>query len=127
MSKLLVFVLGLLFCCLPFSVHASDFVGTWVGKWDNTYCVQFTVTADKNTGDISVLYEWEENVGQPLRKQRYSGVLTGRSLKVGHLIEIFASLEEPEQAVALGHFSTPRAAVLIREPTKRCSPDGSAR
>jgi len=127
MRKAPVLCFALPFTCLMASAKASDFVGTWVGKWDNSYCVQFTVTDNANTGEMSVLYEWQENVGKPLQRETLPGLPTGRSLKIGRHIEFFASLESADQAVALGHFSALRAVALVREPTKRCNPDGPAR
>jgi len=87
--------------------RAPGFVGTWVGKWDNKWCTQFTITTDADLTNATVLYEVEENVGKPLNTFRRVGAISGTRLRIQDpSIEIFLS-ETPEQAVALGHFSTP--------------------
>jgi len=104
--------------------RASDLVGTWVGRWDNKWCVQFTVTADSDFRNATVLYEFEENIGKPLHSLRRVGPIDGTRLQIQDpLIEIFLSAT-PDQAVAFGHFSTPRSAVLVRESTRRCAATG---
>jgi hypothetical protein len=102
------------------SSTSIDYSGTWVGKWDNTWCVQFTIVADYGRGAASVTYVWKEEAGQPLRSEETFGEFDGSRLQIKHPpIEIFLS-QTPDQAVALGHFSEPRSAVLVREPTRRC-------
>jgi hypothetical protein len=107
------------------SAQDSDFTGTWVGKWDNTWCVQFTVVAeDQTTKDVSVWYRWLEKSGQPLQSLKRSALLDGTKLQIKDPnIEIFFS-STPGQAVAFGHFSPPRAAILVRESTRRCQEGG---
>lgn len=99
---------------------APDFNGTWVGKWDNAWCAQFTISSASTTQSASVLYEWEEKRGQPLRTLRRIGVLKGERLQIADpTVEIFLS-QTPDQAVAFGHFTVARSAVLKREPILRC-------
>jgi hypothetical protein len=129
MSKTLSFALVLFFagfvCVADQSAQTPDFTGTWVGKWDNTWCVQFNVVAeDSTTKDVSVWYRWLEKSGQPLQTLRRSGLLDSAKLQIKDPdIEIFFS-SAPGQAVALGHFSPARAAVLVRESTRRCQEGG---
>ena len=109
------------------NVQAPDFAGTWVGKWDNTWCVQFTIAEHLTTKEVVVLYEWLERSDLPLQSRGTSGRLEGTKLQIKEpYIEIFFS-GAPAQAVALGHFSPPRAAALARESTRRCQKDGAIR
>jgi len=109
------------------NVQGPDFAGTWVGKWDNTWCVQFTIADDLTTKEVAVLYEWLERSDLPLQSRSTSGRIEGTKLQLKEpSIEIFFS-GAPGQAVALGHFSAPRAAALVRESTRRCQKDGTIR
>ena len=128
MPRTLLLAPALLLACFASSPNqasqAVDFSGTWVGKWDNTWCVQFVVTEDPTTKNASVSYEWLERSGQPLRTLSRSGLVEGAKLQIKDpYIEIFLS-GSPGQAVAFGHFSPARAAVLVRESTRRCQEDG---
>jgi hypothetical protein len=106
--------------------QAPDLVGTWVGKWDNKWCVQFTIATDPGATNATVLYEFEENLGKPLQSLRRVGPIDGGRLQIQDpFIEIFLSAT-PGHAVALGHFSTERSAVLVREPKRRCDAAGGA-
>jgi hypothetical protein len=131
MSKTFFAALGLFFACAAFSsdqnAPVTDFAGTWVGKWDNRWCVQFTIAEDLATTSISVLYEWQERDGKPLLSQVAPGLIDGKRFQIkGPDIEVFLS-GAAGQAVALGHFHPPRAAVLVRESTRRCQADGDIR
>jgi hypothetical protein len=130
MSKRALFLLIAFLACGASSQEqgprASDFVGTWVGKWDNKWCAQFTITTDPDVTNATVLYELEENIGKPLQSFRRVGTIDGRRLQIQDpFIEIFLSATAG-QAAALGHFSTERSAVLVREPTRRCGATGGA-
>ena len=130
MSKRILLLLTVFFACSASPQeegrHASDFVGTWVGKWDNKWCAQFTIATDPDAANTTVLYEFEENIGKPLQSLRRVGPIDGRRLQIQDpFIEIFLSATSG-QAVALGHFSAERSAVLVREPTRRCGATGGA-
>ena|SRR5579871_2360051 len=130
MSKRALFLLTAFFACGASTQEQgrqpSDFVGSWVGKWDNKWCVQFTITTDPGVTNATVLYEVEETIGKPLQSFRRVGPVDGRRVQIQDpFIEIFLS-ETPGQAVALGHFSAARSAVLVREPTRRCGAIGGA-
>jgi len=100
--------------------QVSSFSGTWVGKWDNLWCVQFTVTEGSNVSGIDVTYTWLEQAPHPLRSLHRVGHRDGNRLRIEDpLIELFLSGTN-NQAVAYGHFDQPRSAVLTREPTRRC-------
>jgi hypothetical protein len=99
---------------------AEDYTGRWIGKWDNTWCVQFTITQDQATKNIDVLYEWEEKPGQPLQRAQIRGQLASGQLKIGNLIELSISARSPDEAIAYGRFPTPRTAALARNTAQRC-------
>ena len=128
MRRSIVLILALLTACValpPSKNDASlrqveDFVGRWVGKWDNTWCVQFTVTQNSLTKAISVLYEWEENLGRPLHSQQLAGYLENNILKVCSAIQISLPERNLDKATAYGRFPKPRTAALVREATQRC-------
>jgi hypothetical protein len=99
-------------------------MGRWIGKWDNVWCVQFTITQDRTTKNIAVLYEWEEKPGQPLQRTRARGQLAGDQLKIGNLIEMSISARSPDEAIAYGRFPTPRTAALTRSAARECGKHG---
>ena len=99
--------------------RAEDFFGKWAGKWDDTWSVQFTITQDPANGDISVLYEWEESVGQQMQMRTHAGKLAGNVLLVGNMIELSIFANDPDQGQAYGRFRKPRTAVLTRQSTAR--------
>jgi hypothetical protein len=91
----------------------KDFVGKWVGKWDDTWKVQFTVTQDPKTQELSVLYEWEETLGKPFESQRRAGKIEKGVLVLGS-IEITPSGKDKDKADAVGKFAKTRTAALTR-------------
>lgn len=95
------------------------FLGKWVGTWDNTWKVQFTITKDGKGDEFAVLYEWEEKVGQPLNKGNMTGKIEKGSLVMpatgSSLIEIALFAKEANKAKAKGNFKKVRSAVLIRD------------
>jgi hypothetical protein len=95
----------------------EDFLGKWSGKWDNTYQVRFTITQDPKTKELKALYEWEENPGKPLRRQRVTAVkIEGNALEVGKAMQITISSKDPDKGKAVGNFGTKRrTADLVRE------------
>jgi len=94
----------------------ADFVGTWRGRWDGQWNVQFTITRDTaNSPELNVLYEWEENVGQPMNQRNFPVNLQGDALVAG-MIEIRLSASDPRRATATGRFRNTRTAALVRDP-----------
>jgi hypothetical protein len=93
----------------------QDFLGTWSGRWDHTWKVRFTISQDAQTGELAVVYDWEETLGRPLRQRHYAATLVVDTLRVGPKIEITLSVTNPNQAKAVGNFGNPRTADLIRE------------
>ena len=95
------------------------FLGKWVGKWDNTWKVQFTITQDPKSEQLSVLYEWQEIVGQPLQKKSLSAKIEKDTLVMSpsgaSVIEITLLAKATDKAKAVGKFKTPRTAALTRE------------
>jgi hypothetical protein len=97
----------------------QDFVGEWSGHWDDTWAVHFTITENPtNSSSLRVLYQWEENLGEPLSEERYAAFLTNGALNIGSFIEIIQSPNHPNRATAVGHFKHARTANLILEETE---------
>src|SRR5688500_6891217 len=46
-------------------------VGTWSGKWDGIYPVQFTISRDPQDQQFHVIYQWEERLGQPMKRREW--------------------------------------------------------
>ena len=109
-------------------LSASDYVGTWVGHWDDNWCVQFTITPTFNTpaddvrATFSVRYEVEERLGQPLLGRVVNGRLFGSSLLVGDRMLISLSQWNKEQATAYYFSEKSRVASLHRNPSTSCRP-----
>jgi hypothetical protein len=94
--------------------------GIWIGKWDNTWCVQFTIGGDPSSGTLAVTYVWREQRAQPLKTLMLQGAFAGNRLSLADpYIEIFFS-NAKDRAVAFGHFSTERSAVLVKDPGGTC-------
>jgi hypothetical protein len=96
----------------------EDFVGKWQGKWSGFFLVQFTITQDPKSKELSVVYEWEEVAGKPLQKETCDAKLDGNTLRVGKAIEITLSPKDANKGRALGRFANPRTADLTRELPK---------
>jgi len=96
----------------------EDFLGKWTGKWSGTYRVQFTITQDPKTKELAVVYEWEENVGNPLQRENISAKLDGNVLRIGKVIEITLSAKDDNKGKAVGRFANPRSTDLTREKPK---------
>jgi RNA polymerase sigma factor (sigma-70 family) len=96
-----------------------DFVGTWSGQWDRTWPVYFTISHDARSGEFTVVYDWQETLGRPLKQRLYSAetnTLVDDTLWVGPRIEFTLSATNPNQARAVGNFRPRRTADLIRLP-----------
>jgi len=93
---------------------ATGFVGMWTGKWDGVYSVQFTISQDPQDRQYQVVYEWEEIVGQPMRRREWPVTEQSGTLVTGP-IEITLSTDDPNQAIAVGHFRKSRTAELTRQ------------
>jgi hypothetical protein len=91
------------------AVDENTPVGVWEGKWDGTWKVQFTVSKGEK-GTYRVIYEWEENLGQPMSKEtEVKAEFKDGVLKVG---DIDIKYKEGGSAVATGKFKKPRTANL---------------
>jgi len=97
---------------------AEDFLGEWNGSWENIWQVRFTVSQDSTTGAISVLYEWEERLGQPLSKQTLSAQILGGAL-TANLFYIWLPQSSGIKARAVGRFDEPRTANISRAGAER--------
>jgi len=99
------------------NVQPQDFEGTWSGRWDRTWPVFFTISHDARSGEFTVVYDWQETVGRPLKQRLYSAeriTLVDDTLWVGSRIEFTPSATNPNQARAV--VGNRRTADLIRLP-----------
>lgn len=92
-----------------------DFVGTWTGKWDGIWAVRFTISPSTRTNEVNVVYEWEENIGQPWRRARHPGRVLDSSLKVGTHMFLELDANDASKARAIGKFAEKRTAELLRQ------------
>jgi RNA polymerase sigma factor (sigma-70 family) len=99
----------------PGTHPVEDYLGKWTGKWDNTWTVEFTITQNRRTQQLSVLYVWEEEQGKPMWRMQRTGKVQGNMLKSGQSIDIILSEIDPNKAQAIGHFATQRTANLVRQ------------
>ena len=93
---------------------ATGFVGTWTGKWDGVYSVQFTISQDPQDQQYQVVYEWEEVIGQPMRRREWPVTEQAGTLFTGP-IEITLSPDDPNHVIAVGRFRKSRTAELTRQ------------
>lgn len=97
-----------------YATNAEELFGVWHGYWNDVWSVTLTVSKDPDTGGYSVLYEWEERVGQPLQSVRLpsefrDGIITNDWL------DLQLSGDAPNEAHARGKFGdNPRTAKLKR-------------
>jgi len=96
----------------------EDFLGKWKGKWDGVWAVQFTITQDPQTKQLTGLYEWEENVGQAMRQEKHTAMLDGNVLRVGRGLEITLSAKDADKGKVVGKFAKPRSSDLVRVKEK---------
>lgn len=95
---------------------AEDFVGEWNGKWDGVWPVMFTVSIDKATNELHIIYAWQEKVGGEWSRDEYFSSVVNNVLRVGQTMTISLSATDPKRAVAKGRFRpTPREAELERK------------
>lgn len=93
----------------------EEFIGTWKGKWDGYFGVQFTISAIQDDKEkLNLIYEWEEKKGQPYQRSESKVKMEGNVLKAG-AIELSLMQASPNQAIATGKFAKPRAAILTKE------------
>ena len=94
----------------------EDFLGKWVGKWDEKFQVRFTITQDPKTKQLSVLYEFEQRLGKPLREERLTAKLEGNTLRIGRGIDLTISPSYPDKGNAVGRFVDRRlTADMVRQ------------
>jgi hypothetical protein len=96
------------------ATSATGFVGTWTGKWDGVYSVQFTISQDPQDQQYQVVYEWEEVIGQPMKRREWPVKEQAGTLFTGP-IEITLSPDDPNHAIAVGRFRKSRTAELTRQ------------
>jgi hypothetical protein len=101
----------------------EDFLGKWSGKWDDKWQVRFTITQDPKTNELKALYEYEQYVGKPLRRQQLTGKLEGNTLRVGRNMDLTLSPNDPDKGKAVGNFLDRLTANLVRRPKLLPVPD----
>src|SRR5437868_13595590 len=82
---------------------AASFSGKGVGKWDNTFQVQVTVTPVQ--GAPEVIYEWQEQEGRKTLERRLSHgeIRDGAPWFRGS--EMHLDPEGPNRAKEVGHYA----------------------
>ena len=91
----------------------EDFVGKWVGSWDDRFYVQFTITPAEDKESLTVVYEWEESLGQDLKREVGDYKIEGHVLRMKK-IDISLIADDENHGKAYGRFPTPRTAKLTR-------------
>jgi hypothetical protein len=99
----------------------EDFVGTWVGKWDNTYALKLTMRP-ANGKSLAVVYEHEETPGQPMVSQNLHPTPNGRVARMPRASLVMTlSQTQPNTARLDGTFdlggSLHHTATLTKIPT----------
>ncbi|MEW6279143.1 MAG: hypothetical protein AB1758_10995 [Candidatus Eremiobacterota bacterium] len=92
----------------------KDFLGTWSGKWDGTWQIHLTVSQERSTRQLYVVYQWEEGVDEPLNRMAGPAEIRNGRLHFREMIEVALWKNKPGQATAFGHFDQPRTALLRR-------------
>lgn len=91
------------------------FIGRWTGKWDYAWKVHITISKKRDTGELELLYEWEEDVGQPMQRSGPRPVKFNDDTLVSGNIEMTLDASNPLTAEAIGKFKDTRTATLRRE------------
>ena len=82
------------------AVSAPSCLGKWSGQWDDTWDVTFTITQNRDTQKLDVLYQWIENPGRPMRRMKLPATLEGNTLHIerdgGNMIDITFSETDPQ-------------------------------
>jgi len=93
----------------------SRFIGTWSGKWEAKWPVQFSVSSGRQPHTYSVVYEWEEQLGEPMSKRLFSACLRGDALVIdAGFIDMKVSGDDSKAATLTGKFGNTRIASLTK-------------
>ena len=86
----------------PVPAAAADpVVGTWVGKWDDTWAVAFVVTRRGSVYDV--VSKWEENSGSLMRRMVERAGRRGRQLG-WQSASLEVDKDDADRASAVGSF-----------------------
>lgn len=88
----------------------NQFVGKWNGKWDDRFQVQITITKT-DSSELELLYEWEENVGQPMKRLGPQKAKIESNILVWGSIEMTFESDDPTVAKVSGKFQSPQGLV----------------
>lgn len=117
---LLLYIIAVLWgCALPTSVNqgfSHKLLGTWGGKWDNTWTVFFVFKPSTKPGILDAVVKWQEFKGGEFSIQTGEGVIKDLNTIEAGRIRIMLSSEDEFQAAAQGNFPEPRKASLRRLP-----------
>ncbi len=92
-----------------------------MGKWDETWTVQLTVSEGTNSTTVAVVYEWEERVGKPMMRDRFLARLVGSSWVDNDAVMIMSLVGgNPPSAILTGNFKKCRVARLKKVKTPEC-------
>ncbi len=93
----------------------AAYVGTWAGKWDNAWPVEFTIWAvDPEIGGGSIRYSWKEDVGSKW-SEKYGTYKIENGTLVMDVITIEIDDEDSNARIATGRFSeATRTAILTK-------------
>lgn len=95
--------------------HQERFIGRWTGTWDDAWKVHITIGKKRDTDELELLYEWEENFGQPMQRSGPRHVKFNESTLISGNVEMTLDPSNPLAAEAIGKFEDTRTATLRRE------------
>ncbi|MBI2364283.1 MAG: hypothetical protein HYV01_04665, partial [Deltaproteobacteria bacterium] len=91
-------------------------LGTWGGRWDNTWTVLFVLKPGIQTEKVDAVVKWQEFKGREFSIQTGEGVIKDlNTIEAGRII-ISLDPENEFQAIAQGNFPESRKASLRRLP-----------
>jgi len=117
---LLLYIIAVLWgCAIPTFVNQGSshkLLGTWGGRWDNTWTVFFVFKSGIQTEKVDAVVKWQEFKGREFSIQTGEGVIKDlNTIEAGRII-ISLDPENEFQAIAQGNFPEPRKGSLRRLP-----------
>lgn len=106
-------------CALPTIVNQGfnhELLGTWGGRWDNTWTVFFVIKPSTTQRGVDVVVKWQEFKGGEFSIQTGEGVIKDLNTIEAGRTRITLDPENEFQAIAQGNFPEPRKASLRRLP-----------
>ena len=94
----------------------NRYLGTWSGKWDDKWRIQFAVSAGNRPNSFLVVYQWEEQPDAPMSKRMFSACLQNQVLLIdAGFIEMKVDNDNPRNATLFGKFRNPRTAIMTKQ------------